>query len=398
MRIKQTNTKLTKGMQEYVDRITVAYLARRGDYTNTYLKVDYEKQTEYFPLKQRFTELYGNSIYNKLKVLDNLRLYSFWTLTTTVDGTKIGFDRVLDLIKKGWRDLRSLLAKNGLKNLLYLRVYELTKNYGLHIHVAFYSPMTEKQIVAIAKFWIRTRGHVKIFIYSSHISSYTTSVFKRAWSPYVNEKMQTPQVMASRQESWVTGETLKFGPAQQVRIDQKVSSYIYKYMVKRPNKSHQAVLSDNKIRTYSCSMELNKIVKLMREKFKKDNYVERGEVLQVSIYHGMWAEDVVRMGQIWDRLVQRYELQPQALFNIELVLKYNETCKEQIHLEIGFNDHAFSISTTDRLYYPAKYAHNVSRSFRSRFDGPSNRKIKTTARDILLRYQGPFFLESYFRD
>ncbi len=355
---------LTKGMKDYIEKTTIAYNARRQDYSNTYLKVKYTTGTEYFPLKQRFTELYGNSIYNKLKVLDNLRLYSFWTLTTKVDGTVLGFHNVLDLVKKGWRDLRSLLAKKGLKKLLYLRVYELTKNYGLHIHVAFYSPMTEEQVIALSLFWRRTRGFVKIYVYSMHRSEFESSVVRDAWSPYVEPRLLYPKVYAQRRESWVTGNELIFSKPVDVRIDQKVSSYIYKYMVKRPNKSHQAVLSDNRIRTYSCSMQLNKLVKLMRDKFKEDNYVERGDVIDVSIYQMPWLEELEQMQDFYRKLKQRSSDRTKPLFNIELVLKYNEVSNEVIHLAVNFNDTAFSIVSTDRPYYPRKWSSYGDRGFR----------------------------------
>ncbi len=352
-------------MQAYLKKVTIAYSDRRQDYENTYLQVKYEQETAWFPLKQRFTRLYGNSIYNKLKVLEGLTLHSFWTLTTKVDGTLMGFHDVLSLVKNGWRDLRSLMGKIGVKNVDYLRVYELTKNYGLHIHVAFYTRLSAREIKLLGEYWSRNIGFVKIYTYTNHRSVFKDNVFKEAWRVYKEDQVIYPEVWADRRESWVTDNKLIMGKATMIRIDQKVNKYIHKYMVKLPSLTMQAVISDNRLRSYACSRTLNKLVKIVRDKFKEDNYIDRGEILDTSIITVHWLEQMERMERVWNKVKQLSKEQTPYFNTIELVLGFDGENKYTIHLEVSFTANAYTVSTVERFGYPRKYASYGRRGFRN---------------------------------
>lgn len=393
---------MTKGFQKYVETVTTKYLARREAIANTYLEVEYSpvtlyddnynrenNDTQYFPLKQRFTKEYGNSIYQKLKVLTGLNIYSFWTLTSRVDGSMLGFQDQHLLIKKGWRDFRSLMSKVGLKRVDYLRVYELTDKFGLHIHIAFYSVLSTFQIKKLAEYWDRTRGFVKIFVYHNHVRSWPKSLLKDAFEPYRKDNTDYGQVHALRRQSFVQNGIIGFGSTQEVRLDGKVSKYVWKYMVKLASVEKQAILWDNRIRTYSVSQSLNKHIQTAREQWKEENKIDRGQVVNLGIFKQNWSEDITWKKEFYKKLEEKSnyaESWNNDIYTIELIFPYNEFGKEQIHLEIGFNANSVTVHIIDRFgshREPLTGFHGFNNINWFRVFAQSDEGI---ARDLLLRY------------
>ncbi len=408
MRKKKSTVKLTIGFRKYVDVVTHKYLARRKALANTYLEVEYNthslfdenynrenNEMQYFPLKQRFTKAYGNSIYQKLKVLTGRNVYSFWTLTSRVDGSMMGFRDQHLLIKRGWRDFRSLMAKVGLKRVDYLRCYELTDKFGLHIHIAFYSVLSKLQIRKLAEYWDKHRGWVKIYHYHNHIRSWPKSSMKDAFEPYRKDQTDYGQVHAIRRESWVINNKLEFGHPREVRIDGKVSKYVWKYMVKLASEEKQALLWDNRIRTYSVSQNLNKSIQNAREAWKEENYVERGYVIGVGVYKSLWLEQEewkkIFVQKIYKDHVNRID------FNtIELELSLHGFGQNKIVLEARFNASLVALSINDWDGYTR--LRGFTRAGFGRFDNYRffHQSDEAIARDILLRYFADRFRCSIF--
>lgn len=363
MRKKKTTVELTKGFRKYLDDVTKKYRARRKSLANTYLKVEYSpvglystdynrenNEIEYFPLKQRFTEAYGNSIYQKLKVLTGKNIHSFWTLTSRVDGSMLGFQDQHMLIKKGWRDFRSLMSKVGLKGVDYLRCYELTDNYGLHIHIAFYQSMRPDQMEKLALYWNKHRGWVKTYVYNNHRRSWPKSLMKDAFEPYRKNELDYGAVHADRREMWFVAGKIGYRPAMNVRIDGKVSKYIWKYMVKLASDSKQAVLWDNRIRTYAVSKNLNKSIIRYREAWKEENKIERGFPVNIEVWKQNWVEEIEWALEFYQKLRDKSnwaETWATPIYSIELVLSLHEFGQNKIHLEVSFNTDVVTFHTND---------------------------------------------------
>ncbi len=398
MRNKKTTVELTIGFRKYLDIVTKKYLARRESLANTYLEVEYSpvglfskdynrenNDVEYFPIKQRFTKLYGNSIYQKLKVLSGRNLYSFWTLTSRVDGTMLGFHEQHELIKKGWRDFRSLMAKVGLRGVQYLRCYELTDNFGLHIHIAFYITMSEHQVKVLAEYWTKHKGFVKIFLYSNHHRVWETSVMKQAFEPYKKDLIDYGQVWADRVETWVVAGKVGYRRSQKVRIDGKVAKYVWKYLVKVASVEKQAILWDNRIRSYACSKSLNASITIMRNDWKEKNKIERGYLVRVGMFKQRWLEDVQWQKEFSKKMHKKF-IRPIDLNTIELVLSIHGFEKNKIHLEVSFNADIVAFHDID-WYSTRRQPQTGFVGFRSidwtRFFDQSDEDI---ARAVLLRH------------
>ena len=361
---------LSPEMKAYVERVTKVFSARNS-YRHTSLRVEFELGTRWYPLKQRFTEDYGNRIYSKLKPLQGSTLHSFWSLTTTVDGTLTGFYQVNARIKRAWMDFRSLWAKDvkidgevvakGMKGVDYLRVFELTDNFGLHVHIAFFTPIDHPMMVKLIDYWNRKHGWVKVFAFTGHTIQYERSEVSEIMHHFMSsDGFDYGRTMAWGAESWVyeNGE-IKFNEAEWVNAGSIVIQYVYKYMVKIPSIEKQAVLTDAHIRTYACSKNVNGWLSSMAEDWKNEHKEELGNVLETGLEFIPWIEAVSKSKNLWRKLRFRWKYS----YIVEIVFPLDEEYKNFIVIptDIRFNGTVAVLTVrSERSVYRAERGFNTT--------------------------------------
>ncbi len=357
MRKRSKRIELSPEMKAYVKRVTRKFSARNS-YRHTYLRVEYKDGTRWYPLKQRFTEAYGNSIYAKLKPLQGSTLQSFWTLTTRVDGTLTGFKQVNYRMKRAWMDLRSLWAKDvkldgrviakGMKGVDYLRVFELTDNFGLHIHIAFFTAMDQYMMVKLMDYWNRFHGNVKVFTFTGHTVEYERSEVSEIMHHFMSsDGFDYGRTMAWKSESWVyKNGKIVFNEPEWANAGSMVIKYVYKYMVKLPSIEKQAVLTDAHIRTYACSRSVSSWLTAMVEDWKLNHSEELGSVLETALEFVPWLEGVDRR----KRFMQKMKFKREYSNIVEITFSLDEKCTNYIVIptDVRFNGSVTVLSVRSR--------------------------------------------------
>ncbi len=364
--MRKKSLELTDEMKSYIKRVTKVFSERRS-YRNTYLKVSYEKGVRWYPIKQRFTERYGNMIYAKLRPLQGSVLHSFWTLTTKVDGTLGGFHQVNEKIKRGWADFRSLWSKDvridgkvvskGIKAMDYLRVFELTKNFGMHIHIAIFNAIDEAMMVKLMIYWNKHHGWTKVYSFTGHEIQYERSEVSMIMHKYLStDGFDYGRTMAWSSESWVTRVNGKykivFNEAEWVNAGSIAIKYVYKYMVKMPSIEKRAVLTDNRIRTYSCSKNVNGWLTSLVNDWKEKNSEDLGKVLDVE----MDLVPSIEIKKRGDELMQKIKFRWEYSNIVNIMFSLDEEYFNFIDIPTDFRfDGSYAILNvrSDRLVHDA---------------------------------------------
>lgn len=346
MRKKSERVELTTEMRVYIKNITKKFLTHFSTYENSYLKVSYDsEQIRWYPLKIRFTERYSKSIYAKLKPLRGSRLMSFWTLTSRIDGTKTGFHQQIQLVRKRWKDFRSLLAKDikklgikGVKKPSYLRVYEITDNYAIHIHVAFFNTIPEKIMIRLMEYWNRNIGFVKVYTFIDHEITFDQSLVGHMMRSYYGSSREIfGNVTAVRQESWIQDGKAYFRHPKRVKSGSMVTQYVYKYMVKPQKVEKQAIIWSNRIRTYACSRGVSFWLRSLVDKFKEENKEQGlGNAINSRIDYVVDVE----MSELVQKSYRRYMFKEEFLLTVNIMFKMDEIQKNFIELPVcvdGYN-------------------------------------------------------------
>lgn len=292
---------------EFLDNLTEKYIRKQNWYTYQFIRI-YSKTYEdiFLPLKNKFTEHYSRMIYARLYPLRLRRLYSFYTLTIRNTGS-IKNDN--DRIRKGWKSFRSIMSRVGIKKPSYLKVYELTEKYVIHIHVAFFCGFTQVQHEELFRYWNSNYGFVKCIRFSD---------FRQERHPLAEFLAGKDVVTYSKSwKSWylTKQEILTWNMKGETRNDGKALSYVMKYMIKEPSLRKQAYIKYLRLRSYELSRDLSALIKSFKEKFVQENKLEFMGVtmLDFSSHEEKWLSGIVLEKYEFDKIVENSEYKRQLI-------------------------------------------------------------------------------------
>ncbi len=349
--------------QLWLNSLVKRYEKAYNSYENTYLKVYYEKGIRWYPLKQRYSEDYQSAVYSRLKPLHGLLLHSFWTLTFAL-GRRYSFQKHKKILNGYWKNFRSLWSKclnvdgsiyrhnkgskfqcrqfkncrsysRGQKNMDYLRVFELTKNYVLHIHLAIFVHIDPIRLKALVKYWDKNVGFVKLFTYSDHMMSYVkTPIAMAMFSEFSNDEFPSVKMKAWMSESWVEKNEIYFLPAIEVSVGSKVAKYVHKYMTKTPPIEHRAIFAKFHVRSYACSNLISKMLTSITEDWKdKQEKEELGMVIGTEMD---FIPNEIMLDKK-DMLVVEYKKRSKYTYIVEITFQMDEVDKNYITIPFSID-------------------------------------------------------------
>ncbi len=197
----------------------------------------------------RFTETYKNRVMYKFYHTLDMKLY-YWITLTTVPYTG---NSIYDYASKFKSDLAKLwkrfydYQKKYDKDIKFIRVYELTKNNTLHVHVAIFSKLTDNILKKNIVLQNNTFGFVKAYKYVGHeLKSFKSKDNQTWYETYVSKYY----------ESWYKDGKVSWKYKGMQRSSNKTMNYVLKYMNKNGSQLHHALFTFFRVRTYAISRNI----------------------------------------------------------------------------------------------------------------------------------------------
>lgn len=250
--------------QKSVTEIVGDYFKSNAEYAQNYLYVKWSTgKSDFFKMKVKFTDHYGQYVYASLQMVKLFQLSSFWTLTIrNTDNLHQDNER----IRKGWKSFRSILSRNGIKKPDYFRVYELTDKLRIHIHVAFYTDIDKYKIWTIADYWQRNYGFSYVYYFDNHDNDGLLGQTADRWRLWY-EKMRSHSL-------WIFEGNERYAG--------RVNQYVMKYMVKVPEFKKRAMIKYYRLRSYSVFRRISKLIVANREAYS-NVYEDKGNPMEVGL-------------------------------------------------------------------------------------------------------------------